>query len=85
MSLILNAIFGELAPVTLTLMDPVETARILTVMGLGYNDAQWGNLGLFAYDYFQSATFNALLASLFVWAIATFAIGFIIFRHQDLS
>lgn len=85
LSLFLNARFGIGAPVGLTLMDPVEMARLATVMGLGYSDAQWGNLGLFAYDYFHGSTFNMLFAAVAIWAVATLVAGFLVFRKQDVS
>ncbi|HXW36797.1 MAG TPA: ABC transporter permease subunit [Nitrososphaerales archaeon] len=85
LAIILNLEFGELAAVSLVLIDPIELAIILTTILLGEPDTAWSSLGLIAYDYFQKNTVLALSAAFVAWIAIAFAIGFIIFKRQDLS
>lgn len=86
---VLNVRFGESTAVGLVLADPVELARILTAAQLGLctlaNASQCGNLGLYALVFFKSNTYEVILLALLAWIAGLFVIGFLIFRHQDLS
>ncbi len=85
LAIVLNLEYGLFAAVILVLIDPIQLAIILTTVSLGYPDSNWGAMGLLAYDYFKGNMVLALSIALVAWIAIAFAIGFLLFRHQDIS
>ena len=85
LAIVLNLEFGVYPALSLIFLDPVEMARILAVVGLGFSDSQWGSLGLLAYDVFGTSMQTILLAGLGIWIVVMLALSFLVFGHQDLG
>jgi ABC-type transport system involved in multi-copper enzyme maturation permease subunit len=76
---------GPIAALTIVLLDPIETARELTVYGAGLGQGQYSVGNLVALHVWQGNTYPFTFLSVAVWITVTFAIGFLIFRHQDAA
>jgi len=77
---------GPVAALTIVLLDPIETARELTVYGAGLGQGQYSVGNLVALHVWGNAnTYPYTFLSVMVWIVVTFAIGFFVFRHQDAA
>ncbi len=78
---------GAYAALLVVLLDPVETSRLLTVFGAGLGATQFTNSALLVVHVFKTnaLSFDYVLLSVLIWIAATFAAGFLIFRHQDAA
>jgi ABC-type transport system involved in multi-copper enzyme maturation permease subunit len=77
--------FGQGAALFAVLLDPVETARDLTVFGAGLGQAQFSNASRVLSFALHNSAFEYILLSVLVWIGATFAAGFLIFKYQDAA
>ena len=70
----------------IVLLDPIETARELTVYwaGLGQGQYSVGNL-VALHVWGQTNTYPFTFLSVVAWIAITFVIGYLIFRHQDAA
>jgi ABC-type transport system involved in multi-copper enzyme maturation permease subunit len=84
-----NLKLGPTAALIVVLLDPVETASLLTFFGLPtVNETQITNSALVVLHALNASiggAFELTLASILVWIAVTFAAGFLIFRHQDAA
>ncbi len=85
LSVILNLKSGALAAVPIILLNPVESSRILAVLLLNGDASQLGTTGLIINYYLGPSAFSVILASVLSYLVAFFALGFAIFRRQDLA
>lgn len=77
---------GPIAALTVVLLDPVETARDLTIYGAGLGEAQQSIASLVALHVWgQHDVYFFTLLSVLVWITVTFVIGYMVFRHQDAA
>jgi Cu-processing system permease protein len=78
---------GPKAALFLVLLDPIETARELTVYGAGLGEGQYSVGNLVALHVWKtvSQTYEYTFLSVMVWIAVTFLIGFLVFRHQDAA
>jgi ABC-type transport system involved in multi-copper enzyme maturation permease subunit len=78
---------GPEAALSLVLLDPIETARELTVYGAGLGQGQYSVGNLVALHVWKTvaATYEYTFLSVVAWIVITFVIGFLVFRHQDAA
>lgn len=76
---------GPIAALAIVLLDPIETARELTVYGAGLGEGQYSVGNLVALHVWQGNTYPYTFLSVVVWIAVTFVIGFLVFRHQDAA
>jgi ABC-type transport system involved in multi-copper enzyme maturation permease subunit len=76
---------GPVAALFLVLLDPVETSRELTIYGADLGPGQMNVSALVAAHVWQSNVYLFTFLSVAVWIGVTFAIGFLVFRHQDAA
>jgi ABC-type transport system involved in multi-copper enzyme maturation permease subunit len=78
---------GPIAALSLVLLDPIETARELTVYGAGLGAGQYSVGNLVALHVWKTvgATYEFTFLSVVAWIVITFMIGFLVFRHQDAA
>jgi ABC-type transport system involved in multi-copper enzyme maturation permease subunit len=76
---------GAVPALFLVLFDPVESSRELTTFGAGLGASQFTNAALVVQHVLKANAFNGVLASVLLWIIVTFTIGFLVFRHQDAA
>jgi Cu-processing system permease protein len=78
---------GPVAALFLVLLDPIETARELTVYGAGLGQGQYSVGNLVALHVWKTVgmTYEYTFLSVVVWIVVTFMIGFLVFRHQDAA
>ncbi len=81
----INLKLGAVAALVVVLMDPVETARELTVYGAGLSSTQMTNSALLVQFVWRNSAYEYTLLSVLAWVVITFVIGFLIFRHQDAA
>ncbi|HEV2173163.1 MAG TPA: hypothetical protein VGR71_06340, partial [Nitrospira sp.] len=74
-----------IAALTIVLLDPIETARELTVYGAGLGQGQYSVGNLVALHVWNANTYPYTFLSVMVWIAVTFIIGFLVFRHQDAA
>ena len=77
---------GPVAALFIVLLDPIETARELTVYGAGLGETEYSIGNLVAIHVWGLANVYAYtFLSVVVWIAVTLAIGFLVFRHQDAA
>jgi Cu-processing system permease protein len=76
---------GPVAALSIVLLDPIETARELTVYGAGLGQGQYSVGNLVALHLWYGNTYLFTFLSVTVWIVVTFVIGFFVFRHQDAA
>jgi Cu-processing system permease protein len=81
----INLKVGASAAALVVLLDPIATSQQLTVYGAGLSVSQMTNSGLLIKHVWGSNSYEFTLLSVLVWIAATFAIGFLVFRHQDAA
>jgi ABC-type transport system involved in multi-copper enzyme maturation permease subunit len=85
LSFVVNLRSGAEAVVPVVLLNPVEMSRILAIINLGGGYAELGATGVILQYYLGASMGLVLLVGLLVWITVLFAIGFMVFRHQDLA
>jgi hypothetical protein len=83
--LTINLKLGAIAALVLVLLDPVETSRELTIYGAGLGQGQMTIASRLVFHVWQSSTYLFTFVSVMAWIAVTFAIGFLVFRHQDAA
>jgi ABC-type transport system involved in multi-copper enzyme maturation permease subunit len=81
----INLRFGPNVAAAVVLMDPVETARELTVYGAGLGNAQMTNAAFLLSFVWKSNAYLFTMVSVLSWIAITFMIGFFIFSRQDAA
>jgi ABC-type transport system involved in multi-copper enzyme maturation permease subunit len=76
---------GAFAALAVVLLDPVESSRLLTVFGGGLGPSQVTNSALVVSHVLKGNSFEYVLVSVVLWITLSFAVGFLIFRHQDAA
>jgi ABC-type transport system involved in multi-copper enzyme maturation permease subunit len=83
--LTINLKLGAIAALVLVLLDPVETSRELTIYGAGLGQGQMTIASRLVLHVWQNSTYLFTFFSVIAWIAVTFAIGFLVFRHQDAA
>jgi ABC-type transport system involved in multi-copper enzyme maturation permease subunit len=76
---------GPEAALSVVLLDPIETARELTVYGANLGVGQLSVSDLVAMHVWGGNVYPYTFLSVVVWIVITFTIGFMVFRHQDAA
>ncbi|MDG7005804.1 MAG: ABC transporter permease subunit [Nitrososphaerota archaeon] len=76
---------GAEAALTLVLLDPIETARDLTIYGAGLGAQEQSIASLVGLHVWRNNVYPFTFLSVVVWIVVTFAIGYLVFRHQDAA
>lgn len=78
---------GPVAALSLVLLDPIETARELTVYGAGLGEGQYSVGNLVALHVWKTvaSTYEYTFLSVCAWIVITFTIGYLVFRRQDAA
>ncbi len=85
LSIIINLRSGPFAALPLILWNPVESTRILAVLFLNGDIGQLGATGVIVSYTLGSNASVVILATVLAWLVAFYALGFAIFRRQDLA
>jgi len=83
LGIILNLTAGSWAAISVILLNPVETSRILAVIAGGGGVSDLGANGITIRYYMGSSAVPILSLVLMVWLVVSFAVAFLLFRHQD--
>jgi ABC-type transport system involved in multi-copper enzyme maturation permease subunit len=83
--LAINLKVGPIPALVVVMLDPVETARELTIYGAGLGLTQMSNSALLVQFVWRNMAYEYTLISVLLWIAVTFAIGFIVFRYQDAA
>jgi ABC-type transport system involved in multi-copper enzyme maturation permease subunit len=83
--LAINLKIGPIPALIVVMLDPVETARELTIYGAGLGLTQMSNSALLVQFVWRNMAYEYTLISVLLWIAVTFAIGFIVFRFQDAA
>ncbi len=86
----INLKLGVMAGFALILLDPINSSELLTIFDIPsqMDQQHLTNSALVVLHVFNqdiTASFEWVLLSIIVWIAATFAAGFLIFRHQDAA
>jgi ABC-type transport system involved in multi-copper enzyme maturation permease subunit len=76
---------GPVAALSIVLLDPIETARELTVYGANLGQGQLSVSDLVAMHVWKANVYQFTFLSVVIWIAVTFTIGFLVFRHQDAA
>jgi len=74
---------GASAAIVLVLLDPISMASQLTIYGTGQGITD--NAALLVKYVWKTNAYEFLLISVLGWIAITFAVGFLVFRHQDAA
>jgi ABC-type transport system involved in multi-copper enzyme maturation permease subunit len=83
--LAINLKIGPIPALIVVMLDPVETARELTIYGAGLGLTQMSDSALLVQFVWRNMAYEYTLISVLLWIVVTFAIGFIVFRYQDAA
>jgi len=81
----INLKLGPQAALVAVMLDPVETSRELTIYGANLGTTQMTNSALLVQYVWRQAAYEYTFISVLIWILATFAIGILVFRHQDAA
>ncbi len=81
----INLRVGAVPALVVILLDPVETARELTIYGANLGQGQMNVSALMAAHVWKNNVYEFTLLSVLVWIAVMFTIGFLVFRHQDAA
>lgn len=84
LSVILNLKWGAWVTLPIVLLNPVESARILAVLVIGAGQTQLGSTGIIVSYYLGDSAPLVLGLGILVWTVVLYAVGFFLFRRQDL-
>lgn len=76
---------GAEAALTLVLLNPIETARDLTIYGANLGVQEQSIASLVGLHVWKNNVYPYTLLSVLVWIAVTFIAGYLIFRHQDAA
>ena len=76
---------GAHAAVLVVMLDPIETANLLSTLGAGLGAEATTNSSLLLTFVWHSSAFTYDLIDVALWIAVTFTLGFLIFRHQDAA
>jgi ABC-type transport system involved in multi-copper enzyme maturation permease subunit len=77
---------SQTAALSLVLLDPVETSRIVAIKAANLNQTQsFGQTDYMAQHLLHGNLLPVAVGSVLAWLVFLIIVGFLVFRHQDAS
>jgi ABC-type transport system involved in multi-copper enzyme maturation permease subunit len=83
LSIVISLSLSQQSVISLVLLNPIETARILAVQLTGGGISELGTTGLVVQNTFGKSSWIVLMSGLMGWAVGATAICFLLFRRRD--